>query len=86
MITVLAFLLFIIATSIFITCFVDLWQEVGEDMFSDTRKKVTKWYKGTRLFMWVNNQKNRVKVLSEKEYLNLLAEGKIKYVVLEEEG
>ncbi len=86
MITVLAFVLFIIATSIFITCFVDLWQEVGEDMFSDTRKKVSKWYKGTRLFMWANNRKNRVKVLSEKEYLNLLAEGKIKYVVIEEEG
>ena len=55
-------------------------------MFSDTKKKVSKWYKGTRLFMWVNNRKNRVKVLSEKEYLNLLAEGKIKYVVIEEEG
>ena len=93
MLTFIFILLFVLATLIFIQVNVELWNEIGDDIFHDAKKSVKKktakvkdWYKGTRLFMWGNNRKNGVKILSEKEYLQLLQEGKIKYVVIEEEG
>lgn len=93
MLTLIFILLFVLATLIFIQVNVELWNEVGDDIFHDVKKSVKKktakvkdWYKGTRLFLWNNNRKNGVKILSEKEYLRLLQEGKIKYVVIEEEG
>lgn len=70
-----------------------LWMELEEDHYSSVdydrksiKKSISKWYKGTRLFMWSNNRKNGVTILSEKEYRRLLEEGKIKYVVIEEES
>lgn len=86
MIYPILFLIFILATGVLIATIIDFYQEVGGCVIHDTRKSIKNWYRGTRLFMWSNNRKNKVKVLSEKEYLNLLAEGKIKYVVIEEEG
>lgn len=93
MLTLIFILLFVLATLIFIQVNVELWNEIGDDFFHDTKKSVKKktakvkdWYKNTRLFIWSHNRKNGVKILSEKEYLQLLQEGKIKYVVIEEEG
>lgn len=86
MLTLIFILLFVLALFIFLQVNAELWDEIGRDLYNDTKKDVTKWYKGTRLFMWCNNRKNKVKILSEEEYLNLLKEGKIKYVVIEEEG
>ena len=43
---------------------------------------IIKWYKGTRLFMWINNRRNNVKILTEKEFNRMLQEGKIKKIHL----
>lgn len=43
---------------------------------------IIKWYKGTHLFMWINNRRNNVKILTEKEFNRMLQEGKIKKIHL----
>ena len=45
-------------------------------------KKVIKWYKGTTLFMKINNKKNGVTILSEWEYDYLRLTGKLKGVIV----
>lgn len=58
--------------------------------FADEHKyikdTITKWYRGTRLFMWINNRKNGVTILSDRKYRKMLTNGKIKCVLVEEEG
>ena len=75
---------------VFVTLmFIEIHREFHEE-YADERRYIKntlkKWYRGTRLFMWNNNRKNGVKILSEREYNRMLTEGKIKYVVIEEEG
>lgn len=76
---------FIFVTAIAIACFID-FLKMYEDDYRKMKKSVKDWHSKTKLSMWNHNRKNRVKILSEKEYFNLMKEGKIKYVVIEEEG
>jgi len=80
----LAFLAFV--TVMFIGCLIDFHNEIGSDMINDIKRPVSNWYKNTRLAIWSKNRKNKVKILSEKKYNQMLKEGKIKYVVIEEES
>ena len=84
-------LYFIIVLALFVS--VVLFIKINDVLFDEyaserksIKESISKWYKGTRLFMWSNNRKNGVTILSEKEYHRLLEEGKIKYVVIEEES
>lgn len=67
-----AFELFLglIALAIFIQSNVDLWKEM--------KPEIRDWFKSTRLGMWYSNRKNKVKILSQKEYSSMVMNGKIK--------
>jgi hypothetical protein len=51
----------------------ELWEKVGKDALADFKD----WFKSTSLGMWYSNKKNGIEILSDKEYENLLNEGKI---------
>lgn len=51
----------------------ELWEKVGKDALAEFKD----WFKFTSFGMWYSNKKNGVKILSDKEYENLLNEGKI---------
>ena len=67
--TILAIFIGIVALMIFIQSNVDLWKEM--------KPEIKSWFKGTRLEMWYNNRKNKVKVLSDMEYDQMMKSGKI---------
>ncbi len=63
----------IFVLNLFIQTNKELWDEVGKD----TVAEIKDWFKTTSLGMWYSNKKNGIKILSDKEYENLLKEGKI---------
>lgn len=71
--TILAIFIGIVVLMIFIQCNVDLWNEMGKELF-----------KGTRIWMWYKNHKNKVKILSDMEYDQMMKSGKIKSIIVVE--
>ena len=57
----------VIAYSIFITAFKEVWNEIGRYVWKDIKE----WSHSTRLGAYIHNRKNGVKVLSEKEFNRL---------------
>ena len=78
---ILFIILFPIAVMIFIQSIREIQNEIGKDLYEDIRK----WYRGTRFFMWYNNYKNGVKILSEKEYDMIMRGREIRNIVIEVE-
>lgn len=74
-----AFELFLglIALAVFIQSNVDLWKEM--------KPEIQDWFKSTRIGMWHNNRKNKVKILSKKEYSSMVMNGKIKSTIVIDE-
>ena len=75
--TILAIFIGIVVLMIFIQCNVDLWNEM--------KPEIKSWFKGTRLEMWYKNHKNRVKILSDMEYNQMMKSGKIKNIIVVED-
>lgn len=67
----------LIALAIFIQSNVDLWKEM--------KPEIQDWFKSTRLGMWHNNRKNKVKVLTDAEYVQMMMSGKIKSTIVIDE-
>ena len=65
--TIVVLFIGIITLAIFIQTNVELWNEVGKDLWDD----FTSWFKKTKIGMWYTNKKNGIEILS----LNILDEG-----------
>ena len=70
---------------IFIQTNVELWDEVGKEVWGDMKSTVINWFNGTKMSMWYKNKKNKVEILSEWEYKNLMKSGQIKNIIIVED-
>ena len=70
---------------IFIQTNVELWNEVGKEAWDDMKSTVINWFNGTKMSMWYKNKKNKVEILSEWEYKNLMKSGQIKNIIIVED-
>ena len=77
----LVFGLFVVG--IFIQSSKELWEEVGKDSWEDLKSTVISWFKQTKVGMWVNNKRNKVEILSEKEYQKTLKSTDVKVIYVE---
>lgn len=57
-----------IAFGIFFQTSKELWNEIGKDVCSSIINSL----KTTKLGMWVNNKINRVEILTDEEYANII--------------
>lgn len=74
-----------ITIMIFIQTNVELWNEVGKEAWDDMKSTVINWFNGTKMSMWYKNKKNKVEILSEWEYKNLMKSGQIKNIIIVED-
>ena len=72
----------LLALGIFIQTNVELWNEVGKEVWGDMKSTVINWFNGTKMSMWYKNKKNKVEILSDWEYKNLLESGQIKNTII----
>ena len=70
---------------IFIQTNVELWNEVGKEAWNDMKSSVINWFNDTKMGMWYKNKKNKVEILSEWEYKNLMKSGQIKNIIIVED-
>ena len=75
----------LLALGIFIQTNVELWNEVGKEAWDDMKSTVINWFNGTKMSMWYKNKKNKVEILSEWEYKNLMKSGQIKNIIIVED-
>lgn len=75
----------LLALGIFIQTNVELWNEVGKEVWGDMKSTVINWFNGTKMSMWYKNKKNKVEILSEWEYKNLMKSGQIKNIIIVED-
>ena len=71
-----------ITIMIFIQTNVELWNEVGKDFWNDMKSNITDWFDNTKMSMWYKNKKNKVEILSDREYKNLMESGRIKNTII----
>ena len=74
-----------ITIMIFIQTNVELWNEVGKDFWNDMKSNITDWFNDTKMGMWYKNKKNKVEILSDWEYKNLMKSGQIKNIIIVED-
>ena len=68
----------LVAIAIFIQSTVELRREM--------KPEIQDWFKTTKLGMWYSNRKNKVKVLSDLEYNQMMMSGKVKgNIVIDEQ-
>lgn len=67
---------------IFIQSNVELWDEVGKEVWDDMKSTVINWFNDTKMGMWYKNKKNKVEILSDWEYNNLMKSGQIKNTII----
>ena len=68
----------LVAIAIFIQSTVELRREMNPE--------IQDWFKTTKLGMWYSNRKNKVKVLSDLEYNQMMMSGKVKgNIVIDEQ-
>ena len=75
----------LLALGIFIQTNVELWNEVGKEVWSDMKSTVTNWFNDTKMSMWYKNKKNKVEILSDWEYKTLMKSGQIKNTIIVED-
>lgn len=74
-----------ITIMIFIQTNVELWNEVGKEAWDDMKSSVINWFNDTKMGMWYKNKKNKVEILSDREYKNLMKSGQIKNTIIIED-
>ena len=70
---------------IFIQSNVELWNEVGKEVWDDMKSTVTNWFNDSKMGMWYKNKKNKVEILSDWEYKTLMKSGQIKNTIIVED-
>ena len=58
--------------------------QTNKELWSVMKSDVIHWFKSTRMGMNYYNRKNGVKILSDKEFDNILKSGKVIYVNVED--
>ena len=79
-VVMLAFGFFVLG--IFIQTNVELRNEVGKDFWNDMKSNITDWFNDTKMGMWYKNKKNKVGILSDWKYENLMKSGQIKNTII----
>ena len=74
-----------ISIIIFIQTNVELWNEVGKEVWGDMKSTVTNWFNDTKMGMWYKNRKNGVEILSDRKYKYLVKSGQIKNTIIVED-
>ena len=64
----------ILVLGIFIQTNVELWNNM--------KSTVINWFNDTKMDMWYKNKKNKVEILSDWKYKNLLESGQIKNTII----
>ena len=72
----------LLALGIFIQTNVELWNEVGKEVWDDMKSTVINWFNDTKISMMYKNKKNKVEILSDWEYKNLMKSGQIKNTII----
>ena len=72
----------LLVLGIFIQTNVELWNEVGKEVWDDMKSTVINWFNDTKISMMYKNKKNKVEILSDWEYKNLLESGQIKNTII----
>lgn len=75
----------IISIMIFIQTNVELWNEVGKNLWNDMKSTVINRFNDTKIGMWYKNKKNKVEILSDRKYNRLLKSGQIKNIIVVED-
>ena len=75
----------LLALGIFIQTNVELWNEVGKEVWGDMKSTVTNWFYDTKVGMWYKNRKNGVEILSDRKYKYLVKSGQIKNTIIVED-
>ena len=70
---------------LFIQTNVELWNDVGKDLWNDMKSTVISWFNNTKMGMWYKNKKNKVEILSDRKYNRLLKSGQIKNILVVED-
>ena len=58
--------------------------QTNKELWDVMKSDVIRWFKSTRMGMNYYNRKNGVKVLTEREYCNILKSGKVIYIEKED--
>ena len=74
-----------ISIIIFIQTNVELWNEVGKEVWDDMKSTVINWFNDTKMGMWYKNKKNKVEILSDRKYKYLVKSGQIKNTIIVED-
>ena len=72
----------LLVLGIFIQTNVELWNQVGKEVWDDMKSTVTNWFNGTKMGMWYKNKKNKVGILSDWKYETLMKSGQIKNTII----
>lgn len=72
----------LLVLGIFIQTNVELWNEVGKEVWDDMKSSVINWFNDTKMGMWYKNKKNKAEILSDWEYKNLMESGQIKNSII----
>ena len=72
----------LLALGIFIQTNVELWNEVGKEVWNDMKSTIINWFNDTKMGMWYKNKKNKVEILSDWEYKTLMKSGQIKNTII----
>ena len=72
----------LLVLGIFIQTNVELWNEVGKEVWDDMKSAVINWFNGTKMGMWYKNKKNKVGILSDWNYETLMKSGQIKNTII----
>ena len=72
----------LLALGIFIQTNVELWNEVGKEVWDDMKSTVINWFNDTKISMMYKNKKNKVEILSDWEYTTLMKSGQIKNTII----
>lgn len=72
----------LLVLGIFIQTNVELWNDVGKEVWDDMKSTVINWFNDTKISMMYKNKKNKVEILSDWEYKNLMKSGQIKNTII----
>ena len=80
-ISTILYVIVMIVTSIFV---LGIFVQSNKEMWENFKKDYTPWFKNTKVGMWYYNRKNGVKILSDREFDNILKSDKVIYIDVEE--
>ncbi len=59
--------------------------QTNKELWGYMKSDVIDWFNDTKMGMWYKNKKNKVEILSDWEYENLMKSGQIKNIIIVED-